>query len=314
MHTSTLKNPSESPIYAIVGPTASGKSTLALALAQRLGAEIIACDSVQIYRGFDIGSAKPTADEQARIRHHLIDIIDAETPFDAQDYCQRVDKSLSDIAHRQRHSILCGGTGLYLRALRYGLAPTVGADPTFRHHWQQQEQQVPGTLHQKLHAVDPESAARIGIYNKVQLLRALEITMKSGEPASRIRARHAFAKPVRRMRILQLIWQPDELRARIDQRIKQMLEMGFVQEVQQLLARGIAADARPMRAVGYREVVDVVQKRLAPDALHQAIFKSTWAYARRQSTWLRREADLLELPMQGNASDVERAEMLLRDL
>jgi tRNA dimethylallyltransferase len=277
-----------------------------MALAQAWGAEIVACDSIQVYTGCDIGSAKPTADEQARVAHHLIDVVAPQAPFDAQTYSNLADRALADIAARGHPSIVCGGTGLYLRALRYGLLPTVPADPAFRSQQMAEETQRPGTLYSRLQAADAASAAAIGPHNKVQLLRALEITCGAGQPASVLRAQHQAGRQSRTMRLLQPIWPAEQLRARMAARIDAMLHAGLVEEVEHL--RRLPGPApRALTAVGYREVGAYLDGGLTRAALPAAMLKSTWAYARRQRTWLRREAGVIALPMAGDAADVQQA-------
>lgn len=282
-----------------------------MALAQRYGGEILACDSVQVYRGFDIGSAKAGASERAQVAHHLLDVVGPHASFDAQMYCDLAHKAVTSCRARHKRPIVCGGTGLYLRALRYGLAPSITAQPAFRAARMAEEQKTPGSLYAALQRCDPDSAAAIGPHNLVQLLRALEISVLAQEPASVIRARHRAARKTRPMRLIQPVWPDAVLRSRIEARIDVMLASGLIEEVEALLAQGVAADCRPMRAVGYREVGLYLRGALGKAELKAAMAKSSWAYARRQRTWLRQEADVQPLAMQGDASDVLRAGALL---
>jgi tRNA dimethylallyltransferase len=280
------------PVLAVVGPTASGKSAVALALAAEIGAEIISCDSVQVYRGFEIGCAKPTAVERAQTPHHLIDVAAWNEPFDAQRYRTLAIGALAAIGARERVAIVCGGTGLYLRALRYGLADVPSAPPELRAALYAEEAGAPGSLYRRLLQIDPESARHIEPNNIVHVARALEIHAACGRPASLVRSEHGFAAELVPMRVVALRWPAAALRARIEERTGAMLEAGLLDEVQQLLAAGVAADSRPMRSVGYKEAVAVLSGSESSRGLAERIARSTWAYARRQLSWLRRERDV----------------------
>ena len=281
------------PIWALVGPTAVGKTAQAMRLAEAVGGEIIACDSVQVYRGFDIGSAKPTAAEQARVPHHIVDVVQPHEAFDAQRFVTLARAAMADMQHRGRVPIVCGGTGLYLRALRYGLVQAAQADPALRATLQAEEQADPGSLYRRLQSLDPVSAQHIDARNGVHVMRALEICLTSGRRASVVRQEHGFAQALLPMRVVVLQRDAVTLKARITERVRDMLQHGLVSEVETLLQRGVSADCRPMRAVGYREVVDVLLERAEVAGLAERIVASTWAYARRQRTWMRRETDVL---------------------
>ncbi|MEZ4273275.1 MAG: tRNA (adenosine(37)-N6)-dimethylallyltransferase MiaA [Myxococcota bacterium] len=277
------------PILAIVGPTASGKSHVAMECAEAFGAEILSCDSVQVYREFSIGCAKPTLAEQSRVRHHLIDVADWHEDFDAQRYRQLAGEALREIAQHGKQGILCGGTGLYLRALRYGLVSSAPADPQVRAILDREEQLRPGSLYTRLQRIDPESAAGIDPRNLVRVVRALEIHILTGEPASGVRKRHGFSSEEIPMRIVALRWPPKRMKQRIKRRVEQMLTAGLLEEVEALLSAGVTPQARAMRSVGYRQAWEVIAGQQPRDALLERIVKATWAYARRQMTWFRRE-------------------------
>ncbi len=276
------------PVLAVVGPTASGKSALAMAVAERVGGEIVACDSVQVYRGFAIGCAKPSSADQARVRHHLIDVVLWHEPFDAERYRVLAAAAIADIRARGRVPIVCGGTGLYLRALRYGLVPLPPVDTSLRPSLLAREADEPGALYTRLRQLDPASAARIDARNLRRVVRALEITLSAGRPASEVRAEHGFAREEVPLTVVALSWPAAQLKERIAQRSADMLAHGLVDEVQALLAAGVSPSCRPLGAVGYREVVAVVQGKDALTGLAARIAASTWAYARRQRTWLRK--------------------------
>ena len=278
-------------ILAIVGPTGSGKSEVAVALCDSDG-EIISCDSVQIYRGFELGCAKPRTLERERVRHHLIDVANWNEPFDAARFRQLATAAVSDIAARGRRPILCGGTGLYLRVLRWGLVDAPASDPALRERLFARENAEPGSLFADLTRVDPVTALRTEPHNLVHIVRALEIFMLTGLPASDFRARHGFREEQLPMRVVALRWPRDMLRQRIRDRCENMIRGGLVDEVRRLLSQGVSERARPMLSVGYRETCDVVIGRQNLEGLAERIAASTWAYARRQMTWLRRERDV----------------------
>lgn len=281
-------------------------------LGQALAGEIVACDSVQVYRGFDIGSAKPSPSEQQLVRHHLIDVTEAPaaegeqaaTPaFDAEQYAKRASTVLDQLSAANTPAIICGGTGLYLRALRYGLLPMPPSDPRLRAELEAREAAQPGFLVSELLRLDRVSAAAIDPRNLVYLCRAVEICHQTGEPASRLRARHGFRTEQRRMRVIYLDWPREGLRQRIGMRVRHMLEMGLVAEVRNLLRHGVDGGCRPMAAVGYRQTRMAIAdeaatgERLDPEQLIRAISTSTGQYAKRQRTWFRKEAGLERMPI-----------------
>lgn len=284
-------------VIAIVGATASGKSDVALRLAEEIGGEIISCDSIQVYRDFVIGCAKPSSSELARVRHHLIDVVNWDEAFDVQQYRQLARAAIADIEQRGKQPILCGGTGLYLRALRYGLIETPPASAQLREAWLAEEREQPGILYQKLSEVDPETARRTEPRNWVHVLRALEIHATTGQLPSRLKAEHNFATEQVPMQAFLLTHDATPLRQRIDQRALAMLRKGLVDEVKTLLSKGVTRDCRPMASVGYREVCDVLIGGVSEDGLAERIAQSTWHYARRQRTWFRREKSLVPLEM-----------------
>ncbi len=284
-----MTSPHDLPTIAIVGPTGSGKSTVAFKLAQEFGGEIISCDSVQVYRGFDVGSAKPTAQEQAEVVHHLVDVADWQETYDTQRFREDATRLIAEIRGRGRYPIICGGTGLYFRVLRWGVIDVPSADPEFRQTWEETESQSPGSVAARLQEVDPESLESIARNNVRQQIRALEIFEMTGRKASDLKREHGFKDEEVPMRAYWLQWPAEPLRERIRARVDVMLEAGFVEEVKTLLDSGVTMDCQAMRAVGYREVGQHLQGEFPLEELAERIWKSTWAYARRQRTWLRRE-------------------------
>jgi tRNA dimethylallyltransferase len=258
---------------------------------------------VAVFRDFVIGCAKPSADERARVPHHLIDVVGWNDNFDAQRYLTLARGALGDIARRGKLPVVCGGTGLYLRALRFGLVDVPAADADLRQRLYDEEARAPGTLYARLRQLDLETAQRTEPHNLVHVIRALEIIEVTGEPASRVRARHGFRGEEVPMRVIALSWPNDVLRDRIRQRAAAMVDGGLLDEVRGLLAQGVSPEARPMRAVGYKEAVAVAQGSEPKEGLAERIAKSTIAYARRQRTWLRREPNVTWLEV----TDVDQA-------
>jgi tRNA dimethylallyltransferase len=260
-----------------------------MALAEEFGGEIISCDSVQVYRGFEIGCAKPTSEERARIPHHLLDVVEWNQPFDAQQFADAAAQEIIAIRRRGALPIVCGGTGLYLRALRWGLIELPASDPKLRAEMEREELEAPGSLLRRLASIDPESARTVDSNNLVHIMRAIEIYELSGEPASLLRAKHGFSKERLPMKVFAVDRETADLRGRIVERTREMLNGGLFEEVERLLQAGVSSDCRPMRAVGYREVIESLEGVIDKPDLAEKIRSSTWAYARRQRTWLRKE-------------------------
>ena len=291
-------------MLAVVGPTASGKSSVAMRLAEQHGADILSCDSVQVYRGFAIGCAKPSQTEQERVRHHLIDVVDWHEEFDAQRYCTLAMDVLARVHQSGRSAILCGGTGLYLRALRYGLIDAPERDLELRERLYAEEKASPGVLYDRLQGLDPMSARRIEPKNLVHVVRALEIHATTGELPSALRAKHGFNEERVPMRIVAIDWEREELRRRIAERVDAMIAQGLVDEVRGLQAQGVPTTCRPMRAVGYREVCAMLAGAMTAAELPRRITQATWEYARRQYTWLRREKGVTWLKVDSDLSGI----------
>ena len=285
----SIERPREDELLVVVGPTASGKTELAIRLAESWGGEIIGADSVQIYRGFDVGSGKPSAEERARAPHHLVDVIAPDEPFDAQAWADRADQAIADIRGRDRVPIVCGGTFFWVRALVLGLAALPVADPELRaRHAALAEAEGRPALHAKLAAVDPESAARLAPNDLVRVSRALEVFELSGRTQSAWHDDHGFRAARHAARFVGVAQTREELDRRIERRTSAWLAGGWIEEVRSLLDAGFGA-TRPMGAVGYRQVKDRLDGALPEDALHREIVRATRVYVRRQRTWLRDE-------------------------
>lgn len=280
--------PSGEPLLIVVGPTASGKTDLAVRVAERARGEIVSADSVQVYRGFDIGASKPTKDERARAPHHLVDIVAPDEPMDAARWVSLAESTIRDIRRRGRRPIVCGGTFLWVRALVFGLAPAPPGDEKLRADYRiRAEKEGRAALWQDLRAVDPESAGRLAPNDFVRVTRALEVYALTGVPLSRFHREHGFEKPRHPVRLVGVRQEPDELAKRIERRVGDMLARGWIREVAALMQQGFA-DTRPMASVGYRQIRDALASGFVDiDQLAEQISRSTRIFARRQRTWLR---------------------------
>lgn len=277
------------PLIVVVGPTASGKSELALQIAESVGGEIVNADSVQVYRYFDIGSAKPGAAELARVPHHLVDRIEPEAPLDAGQWCALADAAIEDIATRDRRPIVCGGTFLWVKALLYGLAPVPPGDADVRErHRQMAEVEGRASLHQRLAAVDPVLALRLNPNDFVRVSRALEVFELTGRPLSEFQAEHGFRAARYPARLFGIAHERTLSDQRIHERTDAMFRAGWVDEVRELVRRGFG-QSRPMNSVGYRQIADALAtpNPFDLDELTVSVYRATRVFARRQRTWLR---------------------------
>jgi tRNA dimethylallyltransferase len=280
---------SDDALICVVGPTASGKSALALRVALEVGGEIMSADSMQIYRGFDIGTGKPSAEERALVPHHLVDVAEPLDTWDAARFASEAEAVIGDVRRRGRVPIVCGGTFLWVRALIYGLAEAPRADEALRAaHRAFVGERGRAALHARLLEVDPASAARLAPNDFVRVSRALEVFELTGKPISQVQAEHGFRQPRFAARLVGVRRERDDHDELIAARVRRMLDAGWVDEVRTLVARGFA-DTRVMQSVGYRQVFEAVQANTAGDetALAESIVRATRVFARRQRTWLR---------------------------
>jgi tRNA dimethylallyltransferase len=278
------------PILALVGPTGTGKTDLSLQLAAHLGAEIVNCDSRQVYRFLDIGTAKPSAAERAAVPHHLLDVVDPDEGFDCARYRELARAAIADIRSRGARVVLVGGSGLYLKVLRYGLAAAPPADAALRARLAGEEDADPGILHARLRERDPAAAARLHPRDRVRLLRALEVGELTGRPLSAWQAAHGFRAAELPMRVIVLTRERAALHARLDARCRRMIDAGFVAEVRDLWQRGFGPALAPLRSIGYREIGVHLQGRCDLETAIGAMQRATRRLAKRQLTWFRAEA------------------------
>jgi tRNA dimethylallyltransferase len=278
---------------ALVGPTASGKSELALRLAADLPVEIVSCDSLQVYRGFDIGSAKPTADERRRVPHHLLDVVGPGEQFSAADYGRLARTALEAVAAAGRMPVVVGGTGLYLKALLEGLFEGPGRDTALRERLHGLAARFgDARLHRYLSRVDAETAAHVAVRDRVRVVRALEVYHLTRRPLS---AHHRAGRPALAGFTLCLVGLDlprDELARRVASRTEALFQRGLLDEVRGLLAAGVPPEARPLRAIGYRQALAVAQGRLGLAEARRDIVQATLRYAKRQRTWFRHQAQV----------------------
>jgi tRNA dimethylallyltransferase len=286
------KEKDQPPIFAIVGPTGVGKTDLALRLARRLQAEIVNADSRQVYRGLDIGSAKPKPEERISVPHHLYDVVDPNEPFDCARYRELAGSVIEEIRSRGRAVVLVGGTGLYLKVLRYGLCSGPPRDPMIRARLTATESARPGTLHELLQTTDPAAAERLHPHDSIRLIRALEVHELTGKPLSAWQAEHDFRTTELDLQVVGLNMERPSLYERINRRCEVMVAGGLVEEVQGLWASGFGPDPGPMRSIGYREVGYYLHGRCDLTRAVAEMAQASRRLAKRQLTWFRADPSI----------------------
>jgi tRNA dimethylallyltransferase len=285
------------PLIAIVGPTACGKTALAVALARKLKGDILACDSTQVYRGFDIGTSKPTLEERGGVPHHLLDMVEPSFPFTAGEYRVRAVAVLEDLRQRARLPILTVGTGLYLRALLEGLADAPARSEELRARLEAgADAHSLQYLHRVLRRLDPEAAVRIGSRDRPKMIRAIEVCLLTGRPISEVH--RGGRAPLEGYRPIKIGLQPPRaaLYDRIEKRTRKMLDRGWLDEVAGLIRDGVPQESKPFDFIGYSELRAHLEGTVSLAAATKAIAQSTRRYAKRQLTWFRKEALVHWLP------------------
>ena len=297
MHDGNAASP-PAPLF-LAGPTAVGKSAVALALAELLGGEIISVDSMQVYRGLDIGTAKPSAAERARVSHHLLDVLELTEAFDAAQFVRLATAAVQGIQSRGRVPIFCGGTGLYFKAWLEGLGEAPPGDAGLRAELEAAP--LPELL-AELERRDPETFARIDRQNPRRVIRALEVIRLTGKPFSAPRAEWNAERGTRNAEmVFVLTREPADLRARIEARVDAMFAAGLVDETRRLLADGLAGNRNAMQALGYRQVVEHLRGERGLAETVALVKTRTWQFARRQRTWFRRQLEVQAVPLAADA-------------
>ncbi len=281
-------------LVIIQGPTASGKSELAVRLAEACGGEVVNADSMQVYRRMDIGTAKPSPELVARVPHHLYDIVDPDVNFTAADYRREAGRVITEIHGRGKHPILVGGTGLYIRTLIGGLAPSPGGDDAIRAELEEDaRREGVAVLHDRLARVDPAAAARLHPNDRVRIVRALEVFLMTGKPLSEFQEEHRFADEPYDCLKFGISVERDVLYRRINERVDRMFAEGFVEEVSGLLKAGYSPDLKAMGAIGYKEVCAYLAGTCSLNEAREFVQRNTRRYAKRQLTWFRKDPAIM---------------------
>jgi tRNA dimethylallyltransferase len=310
-----MSDPSASPpIVVVVGPTGAGKTALAIALAERVGGEIVSADSQQVYRGMDIGTGKATAAEQARVRHHLLDILDPDEQMTAARFAELADRAIAELAARDCPVIVAGGTGLYVRALLFGLFEGPPADPAFRARLAARAEADggPQKLWERLRDIDPDSAERIHDTDLIRITRALEVYEQTGVTMTEHHRTHDHTRvPMRyRARLVGLRPEREELYRRIDARVDRMIEAGWLDEVRALRDAGYRPPLRSQAAIGYGELHAYLAEGGDLAETITLIKRNSRRYARRQLSWYRRDP-AVEWYGEGSEVDLDDLERYL---
>jgi len=296
----------EIKLVIVQGPTASGKSELAVRLAEQFAGEIINADSMQVYRSMNIGTAKPSADQRRRVPHHLLDIVDPDQTFSAADFCREAEMIISDIARRGKNIIVCGGTGLYIRALTKGLMDSPAGDADLRSELQDLAiREGSGVLYRRLAEVDPVSAKRIHPNDQFRIIRALEVYQLTGRPISELRGEHQFGTLRYDYCKIGLSMDRESLYRNVDNRVDLMLGQGFLEEVKGLLAAGYSSNLKPMRSLGYRQLCNYLEGDILFEDVIQLIKRDTRRYAKRQLTWFNQDPEIKWIEYPGNVAIIE---------
>lgn len=286
-------SPEELRWIVIAGPTASGKSGLSLEIAERFGGEIVNADSRQIYRAMDIGTAKPSAADRARVPHHLYDLVAPDESFDVARYRSLARATILALAERGRLPVAVGGSGLYLRALTRGLFSGPPAHPEIRRALEAIADESAGSLHRWCRRLDPETAERLHPNDAVRLVRAIEVALLTGKKISVHQAQHGFSERLGEILFLVLDPGSENLTRRIAERSRRMFEEGLIEEVRRLWGMGYGPQLRALRSIGYREAGSVIRGERTREEAIQDLVRTTRGFAKRQLSWFRSEREAL---------------------
>lgn len=280
-------------ILVIAGPTASGKKAAAFAMAKRFGGEIVSADSRKVYRHLDIGTAKPSAEDRARLPHHLIDIIEPDEPFSAGDWARLAGEAVRDIHRRGNLPVISGGTGFYIKAFREGLSEGIDSDSEIRARLSQElAASSPAEMHARLSGIDPVRAAELHENDTFRVLRALEVSEVTGKPFSELDSAVRAAGDAYDFLTIGITRDREELYRRIDKRVDAMVDSGLVNEVRSLLFRGYSRDLVALDTVGYKEWFAYMDNKISFDECLELVKRNTRRYAKRQLTWFRAVRDI----------------------
>lgn len=297
---------SEKPsVIVICGPTASGKTGIACQLATRFDIEVVSADSRQVYRRMDIGTAKPTLEEQKQVTHHLIDVVDPDEDFSVADFVENGRRVIAGILSRNCVPVIVGGTGLYIRGLIDGLIDAPSADESLRNSLYNYENEMgEGALYRRLQQVDPDQAKIIHPNNLVRIIRALEVYELGGVPLSVLQKQHDFSDSP--YRALKVFLDPPRslLNERVDLRVDQMISDGLISETRDLLKSGYATDLKAFKTIGYREVIAYLRGEMSEVDTIDKIKLETRQYARRQETWFRKEKSIISVDSSSEADSI----------
>nr|WP_246551853.1 tRNA (adenosine(37)-N6)-dimethylallyltransferase MiaA [Geobacter hydrogenophilus] len=278
---------------------------MALELAERIGGEIVNADSMQVYRGMDIGTAKPSQEERRRVPHHLYDIVDPDVNFTAADFREHASRAITEIGRRGKRVVLVGGTGLYIRILTQGLVDSPGGDDNIRRELEDRaHSEGLESLHRRLAAVDPVAAARLHPNDGVRIVRALEVFLLTGRPLSAFQEEHRFADEPYRCLKIGISVERELLYRRVEERVDRMIAEGLVEEVRGLLSAGYPATLKAMGSIGYREICAHLAGGFSLDEAVRLIKQNTRQYAKRQMTWFRRDSEIIWVEYPGKFDSI----------
>ncbi len=307
--------PDTKPILIIAGPTAVGKTDASLILAREFGAEIVSADSMQIYRGMDIGTAKPTSEQRTIVYHHLIDIVDPDQPYSVGDYLRDARAAIDGILASGGVPLVVGGTGLYIRALMHGLFHGPPADLELRERLLLRESETgPGALYADLVRVDPGAALKIHPNDLRRTVRALEVYYLKNRKLSEYHHEHGFKERQHAFRLLFLVRNRSELYARIEQRVERMLGEGLEAEVDALMRRGYRPDSPAMQGLGYKHFIDMFLGKTSHEEAVALLKRDTKRFAKRQFTWFRREPEARWVDISGLSKSGEIVERIKKNI
>lgn len=274
-------------IIIICGPTATGKTACAIDVANGFSGEVVNADSMQVYRRMEIGTAKPTKDERAQVRFHLVDVAYVDETFSTGRFCELAHPAIRDICYRERLPVISGGTGLYLKALTHGIFEGPKADRALRDNLKKQEEETPGSLHEKLNRVDPEKASRLPPSDIGRIIRALEVYELTGIPLTVHQKKHAFSEHPYLEHWIGLALPREQLYERINQRVIRMMESGWVEEERELIKSGFDENSAAANALGYRTLLLYLKGKCTKEQAIEQIQRETRKFAKRQLTWYR---------------------------